>query len=131
MLYQPKNDDVLFTFFGISKRIRQRSLSAEVRRRLAIKRKAQRVLEGSRTEVLVRDASDERYPYPDENQTDKVRARRWGIYRFENCRHDGLHSCGGGIWLSSTTMAWPGIMLKAWTTHRRTIIPGGLRKTWS
>jgi hypothetical protein len=43
MLCQPKNDDVLFTFFGISKRIRQRSLSAEVRRRLAVKRKAQRV----------------------------------------------------------------------------------------
>lgn len=90
MLYQPKNDDVLFTFFGVSKRIRRRSLSDQVRRRLTMKRKAQRVLEGH-DEVLVRDAGDERYPYPDENQTDRVRARRWGIYRFENCRHDGLH----------------------------------------
>ena len=35
MLYQPKNDDVLFTFFGVSRRIRQRSLSADVCRRLA------------------------------------------------------------------------------------------------
>jgi hypothetical protein len=91
MLYQPKNDDVLFTFFGVSKHIRQRSLSAEVRRRLAVKRKAQRVLEGSGIEVLVRDAGDERYPFPSENETDKVRARRWSIYRFEDCRHDGLH----------------------------------------
>jgi hypothetical protein len=91
MLYQPKNDDVLFTFFGISKRIRQRSLSAEVRRRLTVKRKAQRVLEGHGIEVLVRDAGDERYPYPDENEKDKVRARRWSIYRFEDCHYDGLH----------------------------------------
>jgi len=57
MLYQPKNDDVLFTFFGVSRRIRQRSLSAEVRRRLAIKRKAQRALEGSGREVLIRDTT--------------------------------------------------------------------------
>jgi hypothetical protein len=91
MLYQPKNDDVLFTFFGVSKRIRQRSLSDQVRRRLAVKRKAHRVLEGHGIDVLVRDAGDERYPYPDENETDKVRTRRWSIYRFENCRHDGLH----------------------------------------
>jgi hypothetical protein len=91
MLYQPKNDDVLFTFFGISRRIRQRSLSAEVRRRLAIKRKAQHALEGSGREVLIRDASDERYPFADENEADKVRARRWCIYRFEGCRYDGLH----------------------------------------
>jgi hypothetical protein len=60
MLYQPKNDDVLFTFFGISKRIRRRSLSIEVRRRLAVKRKAQRVLEGYSIEVLIRDGGDER-----------------------------------------------------------------------
>jgi hypothetical protein len=91
MLCQPKNDDVLFTFFGISKRIRQRSLSAEVRRRLAVKRKAQRVLEGYGIEVLMRDGADERYPYPDENEKDKVRARRWCVYRFDGCHHDGLH----------------------------------------
>jgi hypothetical protein len=91
MLYQPKNDDVLFTFFGISKRIRLRSLSAEVRRRLAVKRKAQRVLEGYGIEVLVRDARDERYPYADENETDKVLARRWCVYRFDGCHYDGLH----------------------------------------
>jgi hypothetical protein len=90
MLYQPKNDDVLFTFFGISKRIRQRSLSAEVRRRLAIKRKAQRLLQRG-IEVLVRDASDERYPNPDSNEMDKVRARRWSPFCFEGCHHDGLY----------------------------------------
>lgn len=60
MLYQPKNDDVLFTFFGVSKRIRQRSLSAEVRRKLVVKRKAQRLLQSFGLEVLVRDASGQK-----------------------------------------------------------------------
>lgn len=91
MLYQPKNDDVLFTFFGVSKRIRQRSLSAEVRRKLVVKRKAQRLLQSFGLEVLVRDASDDRYPYADETQREKLRARRWCIYRYEGCHHDGLH----------------------------------------
>lgn len=91
LLYQPKNDDVLFTFFGISKRIRQRSVGVEVRRKLIVKRKAQRLLEVSGTEVLVRDANDDRYPYPDEKEKDKGRARRWFVYSFDSCRHDGLH----------------------------------------
>jgi hypothetical protein len=95
LLYQPKNDDVLFTFFGISKRIRQRSLTTELRRRLAIKRKAQRVIEDhSSIEVLVRDASDARYPYPDKSQKKKERTRRWCVLRFDSCRHDGLYLLG-------------------------------------
>lgn len=94
LLYQPKNDDVLFTYFGVSRRIRQRSLSAEVRRRLVVKRKFQRLLEatgGVGTEVLIRDASDDRYPNPDTSQADPVLARRWSVYRVDGCRHDGLH----------------------------------------
>lgn len=91
MLYQPKNDDILFTFFGISNRIRQRSISAEVRRRLATKRKAKRLLEHkSPAEVLIRDAGDDRYPYPDEDKETKY-ARRWSVYKFGGCYHDGLH----------------------------------------
>jgi hypothetical protein len=92
MFYQPKNDDVLFTFFGVSRLIRQRSLNGEVRRRLVVKRKVQRLLETSgQIEVLIRDAGDGCYPYPDENEKDKERARRWSVYRLEGCRHDGLH----------------------------------------
>jgi len=92
MLYQPKNDDILFTFFGISKRIRQRSVSAEVRRRLVVKRKAKRLLENtSGREVLMRDGGDDRYPYADENERVKERSRRWCVYRFDGCHHDGLH----------------------------------------
>jgi hypothetical protein len=92
LLYQPKNDDVLFTFFGISKRIRQRSLSAQVRRVLAAKRKAERLYANARgREVLVRDAADDRYPNQDETQQDPVRRRRWSVFRWDGCFYDGLH----------------------------------------
>lgn len=89
MLYQPRNDDVLFTFFGISNLIRQRSVQTETRRKLTVKRKAKRLLEQGKfgVEVLLRDAADSRYPYLD----DPAAPPRWGIHRFEGCRHDGLH----------------------------------------
>lgn len=91
MLYQPKNDDVLFTFFGVSLRIRRQSAAAEVRRRLVVKRKALRLLDGKfGIEVLIRDGSDERYPYPDDT-AEGPDARRWSVYRYEGCHHDGLH----------------------------------------
>ncbi|HRN87407.1 hypothetical protein [Hyphomicrobium sp.] len=91
MLYQPKNDDVLFTFFGVSLRIRRQSIAADVRRRLVVKRKATRLFQARiGLDVLVRDASDERYPYPDDAAQD-LEARRWSIYRYEGCHHDGLH----------------------------------------
>ena len=89
LLYQPKNDDVLFTFFGVSRRFRQRSIATGVRSRLAVKRKARRVLERSGVEVLLRDSTDDRYPHADEE--DGIGGRRWHVYRFEGCHHDGMH----------------------------------------
>ena len=56
-----------------------------------MKRKAERVLESYVIEVLVRDAGDDRYPYPAESEKDKVRARRLCVYRFDGCHYDGLH----------------------------------------
>jgi hypothetical protein len=90
MLYQPKNDDVLFTFFGVSLAIRRRSLTTQVRRRLVIKRKLKRILDkGLGTEVLVRDASDARYPYAGD-ETNTGDRPRWWIYRAHGCHYDGL-----------------------------------------
>jgi hypothetical protein len=43
-LFQPKNDHLLFAYFGISLQTRRRSLRTEVRAKLATKRKALRVL---------------------------------------------------------------------------------------
>lgn len=87
MLYQPKYDDVLFTFFGISNRIRAKSLTSDIRRRLAAKRKAIRLLEFG-VDVLIRDVTAETYPYVDDS---KLSDRRWTIFRYEGCYHDGLH----------------------------------------
>src|SRR5258705_372371 len=57
MLFQPKNDHLLFAYFGVSLQVRRRSLRTDVRARLATKRKAQKVLERFAHGVLVRDAS--------------------------------------------------------------------------
>jgi hypothetical protein len=71
MLHLPKNDRVLFTFFGVSLVSRRRSRSTEIRGKVAAKNKLLRILgEGAgHWPVLLRDANDEHYPfegqYPD------------------------------------------------------------------
>jgi hypothetical protein len=69
-LFQPKNDHLLFAYFGISLQIRRRSARASIRSMLTMKRKVMRHLgdgeDESRT-VLLRDPDDERYPYLGEN----------------------------------------------------------------
>jgi hypothetical protein len=93
MLFQPKNDHLLYAYFGISLQTRRRRLKSDVRSRLAIKRKAVRLLaDHEREAVLVRDASDDRYPYLDED-TDKRRVDRgrWTMLTYAGCFHDGLH----------------------------------------
>lgn len=66
MLHMPKNDRILFTFFGISLTTRRRSRSTEVKSVISVKNKLYRILgEGSdlhRT-VLLRDLADSHYPY--------------------------------------------------------------------
>lgn len=65
-LFLPKNDHLLFAYFGISLRTRRRSARAELRSRLALKRKLVKVLGGiqeiSHKAVLIRDSSDPDYP---------------------------------------------------------------------
>lgn len=68
MLLQPKNDHLLFTFFGISLQVRRRSLRSLVRSRLATKRAAVSALGHVRPEhdhlmtVFIRDPVEDRYP---------------------------------------------------------------------
>lgn len=88
-LYQPKNDHLLFGFFGVSLRIRRRTIKTQIRSKLAIKRKAIRILQ-SYTSVLVRDASDERYPYLDRTDEHRHVRGRWGVWRFEKCGAFGV-----------------------------------------
>lgn len=89
-LFRPQNDHLLFAYFGFSLQIRKRSLASQVRSRLAIKRKAGKQIELA-SNVLIRDATDSRYPYMDADATKKTHdRRRWRVFRFLKLRHDGL-----------------------------------------
>ena len=90
MLFQPKNDHLLFAYFGISLQVRRRKLKTEVRSRLAIKRKALRHLERNQ-HVLVRDASDDRYPRLDEDEKKDREARgSWRVITNRDCVSNGI-----------------------------------------
>jgi hypothetical protein len=89
MLFQPKNDHLLFAFFGFSLKARRQTLNTSIRSRLAAKRKVLRSIETTGTDVLIRDASDDRYPYLD-NIEDRFEAGRWLVRRYEGCFADGV-----------------------------------------
>jgi hypothetical protein len=89
-LFQPKNDHLLFAYFGISLQVRQRTLKTTVRARLSRKRQAKKILT-LLSPVLIRDASDERYPYPDPDKSlTLIARRRWKVLQCEECHHDGI-----------------------------------------
>lgn len=81
MLYQPKNDHVLFAFFGISLTTRRRSRATEIRATVNAKNKLLRVLgdDPHHQSVLVRDIKDTNYPYEDDYQ-DFEKRPRWKEY---------------------------------------------------
>jgi hypothetical protein len=69
MLFLPKNDHLLFAYFGISLQVRRRNIKTEVRAKLALKRQLVRaigpLLQHRYEPVLIRDPRDEDYPDPD------------------------------------------------------------------
>lgn len=81
MLYQPKNDHILFAFFGISLASRRRSRTTEVRATVNIKNKLRRALgnDPRHKSVLLRDLQDVHYPYEDEYK-DFDKRPRWKEY---------------------------------------------------
>lgn len=107
-LYQPKNDSLLFAYFGISLATRRRSLKTDVRAMLATKRKATKLLNAFQP-VLIRDATDDRYPYLDRDKTrDRYDRGRWRVATY-----DGLCSEGLKI-LNRRFFAWIGPDGKSW-----------------
>jgi hypothetical protein len=65
MLFQPKNDRLLFAYFGISLQPRRRSAATALRSEIALKKQLNALFgeEDHRDKyVLLRDVSDERYP---------------------------------------------------------------------
>lgn len=66
MLFQPQNDNLLFAYFGISLRVKRKSLRTTLRSRLAIKKKLSAVVGEAGKEVyapiMLRNAFAEDYP---------------------------------------------------------------------
>jgi hypothetical protein len=76
MLFQAKNDRLLFAYFGLSLQPRRRTVSATLRTRVARKKQLEGLLEGTSEGklVLLRDPTDERYP---DNPKEGEPPRRW------------------------------------------------------
>lgn len=67
LLFMPKNDHLLFAYFGISIQIRRRSIKTKVRSRLTLKKKLVKVFGGFKDKtynpVLIRDPKNNQYPF--------------------------------------------------------------------
>lgn len=82
MLYLPKNDRILFTFFGISLASKRRTRTTETRSVISVKNKLFRIVgerRQFREEILIRDLKDTKYPYKDE-YSDFEAKPRWKKY---------------------------------------------------
>jgi hypothetical protein len=83
MLHLPKNDRILFTFFGISLVSRRRSRATEVRSIITVKNRVVNTLGEDHQlyeAVLVRDLKDDKYPFKDE-YPDFQKQPRWKEYK--------------------------------------------------
>lgn len=84
-LFQPKNDHLLFAYFGVSLTIRRRSLATQLRALLTTKRKLAKTVGISSADVLLRDPAAANYPYTDPGE----RPTRWQVYSPEKLSHAG------------------------------------------
>lgn len=93
LLFQPKNDHLLFAYFGISLKVRRLAIKTQIRSRLAMKRKAIKVLSTNKYQsVLVRDASDKCYPWK-EDIPNFNKSPRWRVLEFRDFTHAGIELC--------------------------------------
>jgi Restriction endonuclease len=86
MLHLPKNDRILFTFFGVSLVTQRRTRGTEIRSIVSIKNKVMGALgEGHSLyqQVLVRDLKDSHYPFKEEYK-DFHKFPRWRELRAES-----------------------------------------------
>lgn len=82
MLHLPKNDRILFTFFGYSLVSRRRSRTTEVRSVINTKNKLYQILgdgQDFHRSILLRELRDEQYPYKEEYK-DFNKKPRWKEY---------------------------------------------------
>ena len=88
-LFQPKNDNLLFAYFGISLQIRRQAVGTRIRRATSLKRRIRKIQDGAHwpgAPIIIRDASDDRYPQVDE-----------GGWELADYRWRPAFSCGPGI----------------------------------
>jgi restriction endonuclease len=96
MLYMPKNDRILFAFFGVSLTSKKRTRVTEIRAAVNNKNKLWSILGGgdhfdlfTQAHVLIRDINDTHYPRKDECP-DFDRLPRWKEYIACEFYADGL-----------------------------------------
>jgi hypothetical protein len=95
LLFQPKNDNLLFAYFGISLIIRRRSQKTQLNAILSMKRKAVRCFGEVRSQlnpvpVLLRDPEEKRYPFAQSIEDFDV-FPRWRIYKIHSFAPNGLY----------------------------------------
>ncbi len=90
-LHQPKNDRILFTFFGISNVRLRRSRSTEIRTEVTNKNRVMRLLDDNSRHswILVRDSKDRHYPYKSE-YADFDERPRWKSYEVTELHPRGV-----------------------------------------
>jgi hypothetical protein len=89
-LFQPKNDHLLFAYFGISLQTRRRSIRAATRSVVTTKRKVKRLLHPG-IDYLIRDVTDTRYPWRADVQENRGFSHgRWRVMKYLGFQHDGL-----------------------------------------
>jgi hypothetical protein len=128
-LYQPKNDNLLFAYFGISLQMRRQTQATKLRRTTTLKRKIKRHLsEGGwlGQTILIRDPSDDRYPYT-EGKTLEEGQFLWAPYYCNGVGVHGLrvtvrcfhgyvkHETGEWDFASALNRAIPCELEKLWT----------------
>lgn len=104
MLFQPKNDNLLFAYFGISLTIRRRTVATQLRGELAMKRKLSKTVATSSADILVRDPAASDYPHPEGS----YQSAAWRVYAPEKLTHLGLRVrvVGHYAFIDRATGAW-------------------------
>lgn len=89
-LFRPENDHLLFAYFGVSLTIRRRSQRSDLRARLAMKRKANRLLEKRVMEhMLLRSPDAKEYPHSQDVPNFK-KEPPWFMRPYDGMCHEGL-----------------------------------------
>lgn len=92
-LFRPENDHLLFAYFGISLTVRRRSQRADLRARLATKRKAHRTLEARlHASLLLRSPEAVHYPYTGDLASFK-KGPLWMVWPYRGMAYEGLKFC--------------------------------------